>query len=332
MAPQSKSLAELAKLCNVDYDGEANYKLDNIAKLCDATPHDLCFIRNHKHLSELSTSQAGAVILSEEQAPLWPGNKLISAQPELSFAIAATALFPHKSTISGIHPTAIISPSAKIGNNVSIGSYVVIEENTVIADNVEIGHHCVIGSSCHIGQHTRLAAHITLYQKVNIGEHCILHANSVIGSDGFGFTPDKNGQWHKIPQIGGVIIENHVEIGANTTIDCGSLNETHIESGVKLDNHIQIAHNVRIGAHTAVAACVGVSGSTIIGKHCQIAGGVGISGHLTIGDNVIVTGMSMVTKSIDKPGFYSGAFHAIPAKLWKKQVATFRRITKKQTK
>jgi UDP-3-O-[3-hydroxymyristoyl] glucosamine N-acyltransferase len=210
---------------------------------------------------------------------------------------------------------------------VSIGANAVIEKGVSLADNVSIGAGCFIGQNVKIGSSTALWANCTVYHQVEIGHDCLIQANTVIGSDGFGYAPVKGQyQWHKIPQLGSVIIGNRVEIGASTTIDRGALDNTHIKDGVILDNQIQIAHNVIIGENTAMAACSVIAGSSIIGKNCTIAGLVGINGHINVADNCVFTGMAMVTKDISTPGVYSSGMPAAPNKDWNKTNARVKRL------
>ncbi|HEY3485936.1 MAG TPA: UDP-3-O-(3-hydroxymyristoyl)glucosamine N-acyltransferase, partial [Ilumatobacteraceae bacterium] len=224
----------------------------------------------------------------------------------LAFARVLAWLHP-RPAVSGIHPTAVVHPAARVGRNVGIGPY------------------CVVGADCAIGDDTVLHAHVTLYDGVVIGRRCLLHAGVVIGADGFGFVPTKD-RVEKIPQIGGVEIGDDVEVGANTTIDRGTMGDTVIEDGVKLDNLIQVAHNVRIGAHTAIAAKAGIAGSTHIGRHCTIGGAAGIVGHIRIADHVQIDAATIVTRSITKPGRYSGVFPFDDNASWEKNAATLRQL------
>jgi UDP-3-O-[3-hydroxymyristoyl] glucosamine N-acyltransferase len=214
-----------------------------------------------------------------------------------------------------------------LGEPVSNGANRVIESGVQLADNVNIGAGCFIGQAVKIGESTTLWANITIYHKVEIGHHCLIQANTVVGSDGFGYAP-VTGQykWHKIPQLGSVIIGNHVEVGASTTIDRGALDNTEIRDGVILDNQIQIAHNVVVGENTAIAGCSVIAGSTVIGKNCTIAGLVAVNGHITVADNTVFTGMSMVTKSTTQAGVYSSGMPAVANKEWHKTNARVKRL------
>jgi UDP-3-O-[3-hydroxymyristoyl] glucosamine N-acyltransferase len=234
-------------------------------------------------------------------------------------------LHPPETLPPGIHPSAVIDPSARVSASAHIGAHAVVERDARVGDGVMIGPNSVIGPRCRVGRDTRLHANAVLVQDVRIGERCIVHSGAVIGSDGFGNARGDTG-WVKVPQTGGVQIGNDVEIGANTTIDRGAIEDTVIEDGVRLDNLIQIAHNVRIGAHTAMASQSGVSGSTIIGKRCMFGGQSGIVGHVTICDDVVVGGATMISKDIREPGFYTGSFPAEKDREWKRKVARFRRL------
>jgi UDP-3-O-[3-hydroxymyristoyl] glucosamine N-acyltransferase len=224
--------------------------------------------------------------------------------------------------VPGIHPSAIIDPSARIDPTAHVGARAVIEAGTVIGARSVVGPGCVVMSDVQIGDDTRLVASVTLCHDVKIGDRCLLHPGAVIGADGFGLAPDK-GEWIKVPQVGSVAIGNDVEIGANTTVDRGAIEDTVIGDDVKLDNQIQIGHNVRIGAHTVIAGCTGISGSATIGQRCMIGGMVGIAGHLSICDDVFVTGLSLVSASIRKPGYYSSAIPVDETTRFRKNVARF---------
>jgi UDP-3-O-[3-hydroxymyristoyl] glucosamine N-acyltransferase len=243
----------------------------------------------------------------------------------LTYASVVSLFHPDTENIPGIHPSALVSASAKIDSSVTIGANVVIEDNSVIESGSFIDSGCVIKSDVTIGSETHLYPNTVVCHSVSIGNRVILHPGVVIGSDGFGLANNK-GIWNKIPQIGTVIIGDDVEIGANTTIDRGALENTIIEQGVKIDNLVQIAHNVHIGAHTAIAGCAGVAGSTTIGKHCMIGGMTAIGGHIEIVDNVVISGNSAVGNSIKSPGEYSSGIPATEAKLWRRIVARIRNL------
>ena len=247
------------------------------------------------------------------------------ANPYLAYA-ELSHLFDRKpQAVAGVHPTAVVAADAQVHASASIGPYAVIESGAQIAAGVSIGAHCVVGARSVVGEDGWLAPRVTLYHDVQIGKRVVIQSGAVLGGEGFGFANEK-GVWQKIAQIGGVTIGDDVEIGANTTIDRGALADTQIGNGVKLDNQIMIAHNVQIGDHTAMAGCAGISGSTKIGKHCMIAGGVGMVGHIEVCDNVFVTGMTMVTRSITEPGSYSSGTAMQPAGEWRKSAARIRQL------
>lgn len=321
----SYTLDEIAKHLNAEYRGDANCVISGIASLQNAQAGHITFLEKSSYKKYLTDTQASAVILSAENAEFCKVNSLITSNPYLAYAKVA-ALFEKKQThLPGIHPTAIIGENCQIDPTASIGPYCVIKENTVIAANSIIGAHCDIGCRSQIGINCRLYPRVTLYADVKMGENVIVHSGVVIGSDGFGNAQDR-GQWHKVPHLGGVLIGNNVEIGANTTIDRGALGNTIIGDGVKLDNQIQIGHNVKIGDHTAIAGCVGIAGSAVIGKYCMIGGNAGVNGHIEITDRVLITGMTQVTKSINTPGIYSSGTGMMKNNEWHRSVVRFRHL------
>jgi len=292
-----------------------NTPITHIAMLAEATGGQLSFFVNRQYKKDLETTQASAVILTKTDASLAPVPCLIMNNPYLGYAKAARLLNPKPQHKAGIHPSAWVSPDAKIDTSACISAHTSIEAGVQIAAGVYIGAGCVIETDVQIGKDSYLHPRITLGKHSKLGERVIIQSGSVIGSDGFGLANDK-GQWFKIPQLGKVIIGNDVEIGANTTIDRGALGNTILENGVKLDNQIQIAHNVHIGAHTAIAGCVGIAGSAHIGKRCMIGGGVGMVGHIKIADDVHITGGSIVLQSIKKAGIYSSGTALQDSKAW----------------
>jgi UDP-3-O-[3-hydroxymyristoyl] glucosamine N-acyltransferase len=302
--------------------------ITGISSLDAATKGQISFITGRKYLPQLTTCHASAIILSADLATNYNGaNTLINHHPYLAYAKVVAAFHPKKNIKAQIHPSSIIDPSASIAAHVSIGARVVIGKDVRIAQGVTIAAGSVINQHCSIGSHTYLHANVTLYENTHIGQNTRLHSGVVIGSDGFGYAPDQ-GEWYKIKQVGNVIIGNAVEIGANTTIDCAALGSTVIEDGVKLDNLIQIGHNVHIGEHTAIAACVAIAGSATIGKRCQIGGASAIAGHLTLADDVIITGMSMVISSIPSAGVYSSGMPVNENRKWRKNIIRFTQLDK----
>ncbi|RZA03827.1 MAG: UDP-3-O-(3-hydroxymyristoyl)glucosamine N-acyltransferase [Moraxellaceae bacterium] len=319
------TLGELARHINAELVGDPQYTVSALATLQNATKTDLSFIANPAYKKYLPASHAGAVIINSELTEMFSGNKLIVPNPYLSYA-QLSKLFDQTLTVShGIHESAVIGKNCLLGEGVCVQANAVIADGVVLGDGVFVGAGCSIGEDSVIGEQTRIHPNATIYHGVNIGSYCIIHSGSVIGADGFGFSHSKDG-WIKIHQLGGVVIGNNVEIGANTTIDRGALDNTIIGDGVIIDNLVQIAHNVRIGKNTAIAANVGIAGSCVLGDNCVIAGGVGIVGHLTLADNVQITAMSLITNSIKEPGSYSSGTAQGPTKEWRKNAARFRSL------
>ena len=321
------TLAEIAKHVDGVVYGDETSQVESVATLEHATNNQISFLANLKYKKFLATTAACAVIVNAEAAAAVPNNAIVVADPYVAYAKAARLLNPIRAHNAGIASSAIISDAAVIDKSVSIGAQVVIESGVEIAEDVVIGHNCVIQSGVKIGAGSRLSANITLCEGVQVGARCIIHPGVVIGADGFGIANDK-GQWIKVPQVGSVKIGDDVEIGANTTIDRGAIEDTIIGQGVKLDNQIQIGHNTIIGDHTVIAGCVGIAGSATIGKNCVIGGGVGIGGHIYIVDDVQLTGMTMVTKSITSAGVYSSGIPAEPTAQWHKNIIRYRQMDK----
>ncbi len=319
------TLAELAVRFGCVLQGDPAVRVHRVATLQNAAPDALAFLANSRYVRHLATTRAGAVVLEPRLAGSCPVPALLSPNPYATYARIAAELHPQQATVPGVHSRAIVDPAAEIDATASVGPNVVIEAGVRVGPRAVIGPGCVLMRGVTVGADTRLSATVTLCAAVVIGERCIVHPGVVIGADGFGLAPDA-GRWVKVPQTGGVNIGNDVEIGANTTIDRGAIEDTVVEEGVKLDNQIQIGHNVRIGAHTAIAACTGISGSTTIGKRCLIAGQVGIVGHLSICDDVVITGKTMVSSSIDKPGMYSGSLPADHTATFRRNAARFRQL------
>ncbi len=321
------SLGELAVRFGCALQGDSEARVTRVATLQEAAPDAVSFIANPKYQRYLPSTRAGAVILEPALAGQCPVSALIAKNPYATFARIAAFLHPSPPNVPGVHPSAVVHQSAEIDATASIGPQCVVGANVRIGARVSLGPGCIVFDASTIGNDSRLIARVTICDHTSIGERCILHPGVVIGSDGFGNAMDA-GAWIKVPQIGGTRIGSDVEIGSNTTIDRGALGDTVIEDGVRLDNLIQIGHNVHIGAHTAMAAFVGVSGSTRIGKRCLIAGKVGIAGHLEICDNVVVMGHSTVSGSIMKPGSYSGALGLEESHSFRRNAARFRQLDK----
>ncbi|MDH5358509.1 MAG: UDP-3-O-(3-hydroxymyristoyl)glucosamine N-acyltransferase [Gammaproteobacteria bacterium] len=319
------TLAQIAEYIGGEVIGDEHYEVDSITTLKNASAGQISFLANTKYKKYLATTHAGAVIVTPENASAVPHHAIVVNDPYVAFAKAARLFNPVKQHQPGIHISASVSPASIIHPTVSIAAQVVIEDGVELAEDVVIGPGCILQQGVKVGKGSRLIANVTVCDSVQIGQDVIIHPGVVIGADGFGIANDK-GTWIKVPQIGSVIIGDDVEVGANTTIDRGALENTVIGNGVKLDNQIQIAHNVIIGDHTVIAGCVGIAGSTQIGKHCVIGGGVGISGHISITDGVQLTGMTMVTKSITKPGIYSSGIPAEPTQQWQRNVVRYRQM------
>lgn len=319
------SLAEIANLVEGQLVGDPHLHISKLASLPQADAHAISFLSDESYLPLLNDAQAACVIIKPEHASLWSRAKIIVNDPYLAFAKVAT-LFAKKQAPAGIHPSASIAPSAQVGESVSIGAQVAIGERVVIGAHVTIEAGAVVQDDCVLGDHTVIHANVTLYHDVKVGKHVIIHSGAVIGADGFGMARDKNGAWLKIPQLGTVVIHDHVEIGANTTVDRGALDNTILGEGVKLDNQIQIAHNVQIGAHTAIAACAAIAGSTKIGAQCMIGGGACIQGHIEIADGVIITAMSGVSNTIKEPGIYSSGMPVLPREKWRKNIIRLKHL------
>ncbi|MFY8272634.1 UDP-3-O-(3-hydroxymyristoyl)glucosamine N-acyltransferase [Pseudoalteromonas sp. SSDWG2] len=319
------SLADIAEHLGAELVGDGALVISGIQTLEKAQGKHISFLANKKYRSQLASTQAGAVMLSAADTQYFDGNKLVCKDPYVAYAKLAQYLDSTPASASGIHPSAVISPDAKVSDSANIGPMVVIEAGAVVEAHAQIGSHCFIGENAHIGAHTKLWNHVTVYHEVKIGEHCLVQANTVIGSDGFGYA-NEHGQWVKIPQLGSVIIGDHVEIGASTTIDRGAIDDTLIHSNVIIDNQCQIAHNVEICEGTAIAGCSVIAGSTKIGRYCQIGGLSGITGHVEICDQVVLTGRSMVTSGISEPGIYSSGLPHVSNKEWRRTIAHLRNI------
>ncbi|HLQ26419.1 MAG TPA: UDP-3-O-(3-hydroxymyristoyl)glucosamine N-acyltransferase [Acidiferrobacterales bacterium] len=319
------AIAELAQRCNARVRGDGNIKITGVAALETAGPADIVYVTSAKYHQYLATTRAGAVILAPADEELYSGVALIADNPRLCFARIAALLYARARFSAGTHPTAVVDKRAALASDAWVGAHAVVGAGAVIGNNVFIGAGCYVGENVRIGEDSYLTARVTVNDQCIIGKRCIIYPGAVIGSDGFGYAND-GAVWVKMPQLGRVIIGDDVEIGANTTVDRGALGDTVIGNGVKLDNLIQIAHNVQIGEHTAIAACVGIAGSAIIGKRCMIGGGAGILGHLQIADDVQITATSLVSSSIYKPGVYSSTMPVEPVSQWRKNLARFRRL------
>jgi UDP-3-O-[3-hydroxymyristoyl] glucosamine N-acyltransferase len=323
------SLGELAVRFGLELAGDPSTRVSHVATLAQASAGSLSFLAESRHRRELGETRASAVVLGAADAASCPVAALIAPNPRLAFALIATLLYPETKPRPGIHPTAVVAAGARIAPSACVGPLAVIEDEAEIGDRVDVGPGCIVQRGARVGSDTRLVARVNLYLRVAVGSRCLIHAGAVIGADGFGFAAD-NGTWVKVPQVGSVRIGDDVEIGANTTIDRGAIGDTVVEEGAKLDNQIQVGHNVVVGAHTAIAACTGISGSTTLGKRNMVGGMVGFAGHLAIADDVMITGCSLVSASIREPGSYSSGMPAVPTRAWRRMVAHLRRFGDKE--
>ena len=321
------TLGQIAKHVGGIVQGDEQYEVSSIATLQNAQSDQLSFLSNKKYRKYLAETGAGAVIVSNDMASSVPKYAIIVDDPYVAYAKAASLLNPAKKKQAGIHPSATVGADTTIHPSAMIAAQVVIGSGVSIAEEVMIGPGCVILDNVTIGDSSSLIANITVCDNVQIGKRAIIHPGVVIGADGFGIAND-NGKWINVPQIGCVQIGDDVDIGANTTIDRGAIDDTIIANGVKLDNQIQVGHNTVVGENTVIAGCVGIAGSTIIGKNCIIGGGAGLGGHLELVDGVMLTGMTMVTKSIKQAGSYSSGIPAEETHHWHKNVIRYRQMDK----
>jgi UDP-3-O-[3-hydroxymyristoyl] glucosamine N-acyltransferase len=319
----------LAGIGNAALHGDPALRIERLSPIETAGPQDLSFVSHPRYLSKLAESAAACVIVTPQmrEAAIGRGACIVTDDPYHYFARVTQfwkrVHFPKPP--AQIHSTAFIDPSASIAPGVSVGAFCAIGAGAVIGQGARLAEHCVIGPHACIGADSQLSARVTVAEGCRLGERCIVHPGAVIGADGFGFAPH-DGQWIKIEQLGAVVIGNDVEIGANTCIDRGALQDTVLEDGVKLDNLVQIGHNVRVGKHSAMAGCAGVAGSAIIGAHCTVGGGAIVLGHLELADHVHVSAASVVTRSIFKPGQYTGLFPIDDNHAWEKNAATLRQL------
>lgn len=322
---KSYTLGELAELLKLDLIGDDDCVVTGIGTLKNAVSGQLSFLSNIAYVDQLSNTKASAVILSSRHESSCPTNKLVSANPYVSFA-EATALFSDApSMVKGIHPSAHIDSSVSVPADAGIGANAVIEKGVVLGRGVAIGSGCFIGEGCAIGDNSRLRSGVTLYHKVKLGSRVTIHTGSVIGADGFGFAFDGE-KSVKIHQLGGVLIGDDVEIGASTTIDRGAIEDTVIANGVKIDNQVQIGHNCVIGEHSVLCGCVALAGSVTIGKYCIMGGGSGAVGHITIADKTQVSAMSLVSQSIVDPDIYSSGTGQMRTSDWKRAIVRFAQL------
>jgi UDP-3-O-[3-hydroxymyristoyl] glucosamine N-acyltransferase len=321
----SLTLGELALRFGCELRGDPDVRIDRVGTLAGAREGALSFFANTHYRADLASTRASGVVIDARNASACNASALIAANPYATYARMAALLHPAPKPPPVIAASAVVDASARIGQGVSIGPFAVIGANVELGDGCVVGPGCTLAGGVRLGAGTELRARVTLENGVRLGARVLIHSGSVLGADGFGFARDSDG-WVKVPQVGSVQIGDDVEIGANTTIDRGAIDDTVIGNGCKIDNQVQIGHNVVVGDLTVMAAFVGISGSTRIGKRCMIGGSTGFVGHLDICDDVAFTGDSMIARSIDKPGVYSGGLPAEPANVWRRLAARFRQL------
>lgn len=330
-ASVSMSVADIAAKLDLPLIGDGSREVNGLASLESASESDATFLAEDKFAGQLATTSAGLIVLREKHAAQCQASGVLSVNPRLDYARLTQLLFPPPAVDPGVHPTSLIAADAEVDASAEIGAYVVIEAGARVGAGCRIGAHGYLGKGVLIGAGTVLHPRVVLYDGVVLGERCIVHSGAVIGADGFGFAPDSGGQWHKVQQVGRVRVGDRVEVGANTTIDRGAIDDTVIGDGVILDNQIQIGHNVSIGENSAIAGCTGVAGSTQIGARVQIGGHSAVLGHLAIADGVILMGHSVVSGSIREPGVYASVMPVMPVRVWRRLVARFRRLDKRDS-
>jgi UDP-3-O-[3-hydroxymyristoyl] glucosamine N-acyltransferase len=318
-------LADIVAKLGGELVGAPDVEIRGMATLENAGPGDLAFVTNAKYVERLRGTRASAVILPKGQGAATQLPRILCDDPYAYYARAAQLLSPDERPLPGVHPQAVVESGALVPASAALGPFCYVGRGARLGERVVVGPGSVVGEDAQIGEDGRLGPSVTVYPRSVIGRRVLIHAGAVIGADGFGLAPQA-GRWIKIPQTGRVVVGDDVEIGANTTIDRGALDDTIIEDGVKLDNQIQIGHNVRIGAHTAIAACAGVAGSTRIGKHCAIGGAARIMGHIEIADHVTITATTFVTQSIRTAGTYTAVLPAQPAREWARTIANLRSL------
>jgi UDP-3-O-[3-hydroxymyristoyl] glucosamine N-acyltransferase len=319
------ALGDIASRFGLELRGDASTPIRGVATLAGAGPGQLSFLANPRYRAQLAETRAGAVVTRAADAEAFGGAALIADDPYLAFARIATLFEQTPAATPGVHASAIVGEGARIAASASIGPFCVLDADAAIGEGAIVGPHCIVGGACSVGAQSRLVARVTLVQNVQLGKRALVHPGAVIGADGFGLAFAKD-HWEKVPQLGGVVVGDDCEIGANTTIDRGALGDTVLEDDVRLDNQIQIAHNVFVGAHTAMAGCAAVAGSARIGRYCLIGGAAGILGHLEIADRVTVTAMSLVTHSLREPGEYSSGTPIQENRRWRRNAARFKHL------
>ncbi len=324
MTAQVHRASELARQFGLELHGQ-DREVRGVGTLAAAGPQELGFLANPRYREQLAETRAGVVVLREDDVVHCPATALVAVDPYVAFARIAALFETRPARTAGLHSSAVVASDAVVDPTASIGPQVCIDARSRIGARATIGPGCVIGEDCEVGADCTLLSRVTLVTRVRLGSRVLVHPGAVIGADGFGIAMD-HGHWIKVPQLGGVVIGDDCEIGANTTIDRGALGDTVLEEDVRLDNQIQVGHNVRIGAHTAMAGCSAVAGSASIGRHCLIGGGAGILGHLEVCDRVVITAMTLVTHSIREPGEYSSGTPLMDNRSWRRSAARFKQL------
>jgi UDP-3-O-[3-hydroxymyristoyl] glucosamine N-acyltransferase len=319
------TLREIVSKLGGELIGDGELIVTHVASLSNAKPGQITFLTTSRHISKLAGTHASAIVVSEENRDVIELPRIVTDNPYAYFARLSALMNPPQEFAHGIHASAVVHVTASIPGSCAIAANCVIERDVQLGENVVIGSGCIIGERVTIGEGTELQSNVVVYHDSILGKQCMVASGAVIGSNGFGYAED-SGRWVKIPQVGRVVIQDHVDIGANTTIDRGALDDTVIEEGVKLDNQIQIGHNCRIGAHTVIAGCVGVAGSAVIGKHCRIGGAAMILGHLEIADETTISPGSMITRSLAKAGTYTALMPFQAHDEWIRTAANIRRL------
>lgn len=321
----SYRIDDIARRFDLEVRGDGAGLIHGVAPLARAGAGELAFLANTRYASNLAHTRAGVVVLAAAHADASPVPALVARDPYLAYARVA-ALFDHAPAAEpGVHASAVVHRDAHVDPAASVGPGCVIAAGARIAAGAVLGPHCIIGPGCSVGAQSRLVARVTLVTRVTLGQRVLIHPGAVLGADGFGIARDTD-RWVKVPQLGGVRVGDDCEIGANTTIDRGALEDTVLEEDVRLDNQIQIAHNVHIGTHSALAGCAAVAGSARIGRNCLIGGSAGVLGHLEIADGVTITAMTLVTHSIRQPGVYSSGAPLEENRAWRKNAARMRQL------
>lgn len=325
MHSPSFSAAELAQRFALQLQGDGAVSVEGVGTLAKAGSRQLAFLANPRYRSQLAESQAGVVVMREDDASGYAGTALLARDPYAAFAKMSALFEPRPLREPGVHPSTAIDASASVDPQAHIGPFVSIGARSRIEAGAIVGAGCVIGDDCVVGAGSELIARVTLVTRVRLGCRVVIHPGAVIGAAGFGLAMEA-GRWLNVPQLGGVVIGDDCEIGANTCIDRGAIEDTVLEEDVRLDNQIQIGHNVFIGAHSAMAGCSAAAGSARIGRYCLIGGGAGVLGHLEVCDKVVITAMSLVTSSIREPGEYSSGTPLMDNRSWRKNAARFKQL------